>query len=495
MDFLRRLKKYYKQGRLKRAILAMLRWKWRSIRRRNERPAEEEQRGSFWIRLGVMLLILTALNIGFYFFNVYRDAFVVTEAVLTERLSDPAFDAEKPVLAALDSLGASNRIQVAVKTEKSYNLDPQKVDLDKGHLNLVITAADGTRLEYTLQNDHLDSFESGQIDRFTLVLPEDISVLEAAEFQLTLMPTAAGTYDRWSCEWAQVSFLLGGERTLLAKSDWAEPCLFSADSPSASLVPMIDSNPQLKQARALYPYMLAFCEQGNQTAHLHEKKAKALKTLGMEHGDLIYLDVETVSLENQNTVLVNDAKDLDLPDTDQLNYDGTMTLRVRYLGETNEGFFIDYLLDNPGKDDFELGSSSTFAITMPEGYCAFDVVSMELFVDDPDDAWAMRMLRAYLKTDYGTTLELARLTDTQLTAERGTNLFYRDMIETEISAVVLDLNTAYKTPSIFKEKIESSAFVDMTGVEYSMYFNEFDYYERQILFYRQLSGGIKDETA
>ncbi|MBQ7090029.1 MAG: hypothetical protein IJN82_02830, partial [Clostridia bacterium] len=351
------------------------------------------------------------------------------------------------------------------------------------------------KLEYTLENDRIDNFESGQVDRFTLALPEELSVMEAAEFQLTLMPTAKGKYDRWSCEWAQVSFLLGGERTLLAKSEWAEPQLFSADAPTASLAAMTDANPRLKQARALYPYMLAFCEQGNPSVHLHEQKTKALKTLGMEHGDLIYLDVETVSRENQNAILSQYAGKLSLEDTEQLNYDGTMTLRVHYLGETDKGFFIDYPLDNPGKDDFELGSSSTFAITMPEGFCAFDVVSMELFVDQPEDIWGLRMLRAYLKTDYGTTLELARLTDTALVAERGTNLFYRGLIETEISAVELDLNTPYKTPSIYKEKIEGSAFVDITGVEYSMYFNEFDYYERQALFYSQLCGGINDEAA
>jgi len=495
LNLLRRLKKYHKQGRLKRAILTMLRWKWRSIVRRSERTAQAEQGGSFWLRLGVMLLVLTALNVGFHFFNVYRGVFVVTEETLAERLTDPAFDAEKPVLAALNSMGSSNRIQVAVKTEQSYNLNPKKVDLDQGYLNLVITAADGTKLEYTLQNDQIDNFESGQIDRFTLALPDDISVMEAAEFELTLMPTAKGDYDTWYCEWAQVSFLLGGERTLLAKSDWVDPLLFSADAPTAGLVLAVDDNPRLKQARELYPHMLAFCEQGNETVHLHEQKTKALKTLGMEHGDLIYLDVETVSLENQNTVLSNYAGELELGDTEQLNYNSTMTLRVHYLGETDEGFYIDYTLDNPGKDDFELGSSSTFAITIPEGFCAFDVVSMELFVDNPEDAWAMRMLRAYLKTDYGTTLELARLTDTQLIEERNTNLFCRGMIETSISAVPLDLNTTYKTPSIYKEKIESSAFVDMTGVEYSMYFNEFDYYERQILFYSQLSGGTDDETA
>ncbi len=442
-----------------------------------------------------MLILMVVCSGLFYFANLYGNYVGNSELILAKRLSDPSFDATNPMLAALDSLGSSNRIQVTVKTEVRDNLHPKKVDLDQGYLNLIVTATDGTKAEYTLQNARMDNFESGCVDHFTLVLPDEISVMDTAEFRLTLMPTAKGAYGTWSCEWAQISFLLGGERTLLAKSDWTAPCRFSKETPAMDLTMVTESNLALRQARALYPHLLSYCKQGNETVHTYEKKAEALKTLGIGHGDLLYLDVETVSLENQSAILVEKTGSVSLPDTDRLNYDGTMTLRVRFLGATEKGFYVDYPLDNPGKDDFELGSASTFAITMPSGFCVFDIVSMELLVQETNDAWAPRMMRAYLKTDYATTIELARTTDVAIAQERGTNVFYKGLIETKISPIRLDLTASYQTPSIYKEKIEGLYLNDMTGVEYGMYFNDFDYYERQILFYSQLSGGNVNETA
>lgn len=491
LNFYKRLKMYKKQGRLKRAILTNLRWGWRKICRRSGSSSE----GSIGRRVIVMTLLLVLFGGLFYAVDYYRGYVVVGEDMLKARLEDPSFNAENPMLAALHSLGSSNRIQITVKTEQRDNLHPKSVDMDRGYLNLVITAADGTRMEYTLENGRVDNFESGKVDYFTLALPDTISVMDTAEFRLVLMPDSKGVYDDWHCEWAQISFLLGGERTLLAKSEWEDTFRFCADTPMAELALTAESNPALHQARELYPYVLTFCEQGNPTAHMQEKKASALKSLGMEqNSNLFYLDVETVGVEQQNTLLRDCTGTVEIPDVDRLNYDGTMTLRVRFIGKTDQGYFIDYPLDNPGKDDFELGGASTFAITMPTDFCVFDIVSMELLVHDPNDAWAFRMARAYLKTDYKTTIELARLTDTAMIAERGTNIVYKGLVETELSPIKLDLNATYRTPTVYKKKIEGTFFNDITGVEYSMYFSNFDYYERQLLFYSQLCGGLQDET-
>ena len=107
------------------------------------------------------------------------------------------------------------------------------------------------------------------------------------------------------------------------------------------------------------------------------------------------------------------------------------------------------------------------------------------------------MLRAYVRTDYGTALELARLTDTMLTAERRTCVFFEGLIETSISPVALDLTATYQLPLALKEQIEKKYYTEIAGVTYSMYFNEFDFYERQKLFYSQvlaLYGEEKDEA-
>ena len=90
-----------------------------------------------------------------------------------------------------------------------------------------------------------------------------------------------------------------------------------------------------------------------------------------------------------------------------------------------------------------MGNTSTFGLALPEGASAFDIIGMELLVHDSLDAWAPRMIRAYLRTDYGTALELARLSDVQLIADRKTSVFYRGLIETEISPLALDLTAEW----------------------------------------------------
>jgi hypothetical protein len=348
-------------------------------------------------------------------------------------------------------------------------------------------------MEYTLQNARIDNFESGSTDHFTLILPQTVSPFDITEYKLLLVPDAKGAYDEWHCLSAQVAFLLGGERTLLARSSWSDLCVFNEGNPSAVLPIATDTNLRFARISEIYPYILEVCAKQKGSVHTKEIKKDANIELGLMNGDTLYLDVETVGLENQTKILQQQAGNVELSELDGLGYNGTMLLRVRFIDDFEGAYYKDYPLDTPGKDDFELGTGSTFALQMPKGATAFDIASMELLVENSSDAWAPRMVRAYLKTDYNTTLELARLSDQQLTAQRKTCVFYRGLIDTSISPLVLDLNQSYGLPKNLKETMETKYFTEISGVMYSMYFGEHSYYERQKLYYSQLHalfGGV-----
>ena len=227
-------------------------------------------------------------------------------------------------------------------------------------------------------------------------------------------------------------------------------------------------------------------------------KRAALKELGLSAGDTLYLDIETLSIENQNSILSALLKDQKIPEHEMLSYNGKMALRLYFYTDAGGSYYKDYDLDTLGKDDFELGSASTFEMTMPEGLCLFDVYQAELLVENPRDYWAPRMMRLYMKTDYGTLLELARFTDTTLTAARGSGVFGKGLIETDLNPLIFDLTAQYAQPEGLKEEIEGRFGMQLSDVAYSMYFSKFDFYQRQKLFYNQLNnlyGATMDEEA
>ncbi len=487
MNFFQRLKNRIQKGRLKKSVSVQFRWALRRIRHFFQREAFQKGVTGHYARrlygtLGVLVLVgglvLAAAKLS--------GSFLTDEAVLARRLSDPDYNKAQPVLDALHCFGSTNRIQVTLKTAAFDNLHPARVDLDRGNLNLVLTLNDGSTLEYTLQNRRVDNFESGNTDQFTLILPDTVSAFDISAYRLTLLPDAKGRYGSWRCQWAQISFLLGGTRTLLAKDHFSEPFTFSQDALSAELPSATDGNADYQQVHALYPYVLTICKSGKETVYDKSMKSAALTALGLTDGDTLYLDIETVGLENQNTLFRTQLEGITLSDYDLLNYNGTMTARIRFYSDAAGSYIKDYPLDTPGKDDFELGNTSTFALTMPEGMSVFDIASIELLVNDPTDAWAPRMMRAYLRTDYGTYLELARVTDTTLTESRGTCIFYQGRIETSVSPVVLNLNATFSLPVELKDALEKKYGTKITGVSYSMYFGSFDFYERQKLFYSQM---------
>ena len=170
-------------GRFWKAIGIRLRWGARRLRRNLQQMRLKERLfGSFARRFYAMVLLLLAVGGIAYAADWYGGRWSADEAVLCERLSMGAFDEKDPVLAALDSFGASNRVQVILKTAKKDPLHPSSVDLDRGNLNLIMTLQNGKVMEYTLQNKRIDNFESGSTDYFTLILPETISPFDITEY-------------------------------------------------------------------------------------------------------------------------------------------------------------------------------------------------------------------------------------------------------------------------------------------------------------------------
>ncbi len=474
-------------GRRGRAIWVQLRWTRRRIKRLMGRESFRNGiAGSFARRIYGAVAVLAVAAALVVLSAFYADSFLVDEQVLLQRLQGEAADLTDPVEAALHSFGGSNRIQITLTTDGVKNLKPVKSHLDRGNINLVLTLKNGSLVEYTLKNRNIDTFESGETNTFTLSLPDGVAPFDITEYKLVLMPDAKGRYGSWRCSKAQVSCLLAGQRRVLARQDWAAVQAFDQTATTVPLATVGEKDTVYSQVQELYPYVLQICTNKHQTVHTKAMKADALRALGLTDGDLLYLDIETVGLENQNRMLLEQLGTVELPDLDLLDYDGTMTLRVRFYSDAAGSFYKDYTLDTPGKDDFELGSSSEFALTMPEGMSVFDICSMELLVHNKADAWAPRLIRAYLRTDYGFLLELARETDVTLQQKRGTAVFYQGLIETEISSVPLDLTAEYQLPAALKKTIEETYITQVGGVTYSMYFNEFNFYERQKLFYSQM---------
>ncbi len=487
-------KNLFRKDRFWKYLWVNLRWALRRLRRRLRR---EKLRSSFARRVvlaAVALCVVGGLIVGS---SLLCRSFLADEAVLVRRLSDPDFNRSNPVLSALHCFGSTNRIQVTVTTDSIKNLKPQAVHLTRGNVNLAMTLKDGSRMEYTLKNRNMDTFESGHTDQFTLILPETVSAFDIAEYKLSILPDAKGQYGTWRCRNVEISFLLGGERTLLAQKEWEGVMTFSKESPASVLQVVSTENDYYNQINELYPYVLEICQNDHTTVHESLMKYKALRSLGMGDGNMLYLDIETVGLEAQSQLLRDQSGKVSFEETDLFDYDGTMTLRVQFYSDAGGSYVKEYPLDTPGKDDFELGCTTQFALAMPEGMSAFDIRSMELLVEDSADAWAPRLIRAYLRTDYGFMLELARETDVTLGEKRGTAVFYQGLIDTAISGVDLDLTATYRLPDALKATIDSQFIADVSGVTYSMYFNEFNFYERQKLFYSQmlaLYGGQSHEA-
>ena len=405
------------------------------------------------------------------------------------KLTYPAsYDQTVPYFRTLCYLGSSNHLCVTVRTSASDNFKNRTPALEKGGVNLRLTFSDGDSTELALRARHrADAFTAGKTDHFIVTLPFGKTPFDIHTASLVLTPGADGKYGDWQCDLANLSFLLGGKRVLIARESWQSAVTLGSGSNMRRSVELSDTrqdNKTYQQYAALFSVMNRLSEAGLTDLSDVTLKNETLSALNVKAGTALYLDTETVSAATGTQMLAELSGARALPEYEALNYNGVLYADVTFNGKLPDGTYTRrYLLDTPGKDDFELGSASTFRIDLPDGSTVFDVVNVTVGTLDTDDAWAPRFLRLYVSLDYGRKLELARLTDASLKETRDTAIFCKGYLDTGVS---FDLSSQQAIPSVELKEIKDQFGFEMSGSSRAMYFEKQSFYARQILFYEQM---------
>ena len=435
------------------------------------------------VSLFAVILLCAAVSL----FSRYAYAFFDTDAKIVKRLTMTEFDDSVGYLKSLYALGSSNRIQVTLKTDDENYINPKGVDLDRGNVNLKLKFSDGNTAEFALNNSNYDNFESGMTDTFTIILPFGYTPFDITEYTIAILPDINNSYDSWYCRWARVYFLLGNETVMLARESWQQTAVFGSgenEIKQSTLEIVHSSNNKYNRSKQIYSYYLELAEKGASELVNAQLKSDALDSLGLNGAKYLYLDVETVNIEIQNDILTYYTKGVEIPELDSLDYDGRIYLDVTFLSaDDNSGFTQSYLLDTLGTDDFELGTTSTFKLEMPQDMNVFDISSMTLRVENPYDSWALHYLRVYIKPDYSDMLEIARLNDTMLINQYATPVFYKNLIDT---GVELDLSAQFCISEAIKNKIETENQFKFADKISDMYFKLQSFYDRQDVYFKQI---------
>lgn len=431
-------------------------------------------------------LCIALVSVSAVLFSRYACPYFDNDARIVRRLSMTEFDSSVPYLRALSALGSSNRIQITLKTDTENYINPRGVGLDRGGVNLVLTFSDGNTAEFALNNSNYDNFESGMTDTFTVILPFGYTPFDITDYTVAVLPDIKNRYDDWHCRWARVYFLLGNEPVMLARESWESVAVFGGGEnavKSSALEIVHGSNNKYIRSNKIYSYYLSLAQKGATELVGDTLKADALDSLGLNGGKFLYIDIETVNIQVQNDILTYYTKGVDIPETDALDYDGRLFLDVTFFSSKADGGYTEsFLLDTLGTDDFELGTTSSFKLEMPEGMCVFDISSITLRAENPHDAWAPHFVRAYIKPDYSEMLEIARLTDTMLVNSRSTPVFYKNLIDT---GVELDLSAQFCISEAVRKNIESEKEFKFSDKIADMYFELRSFYDRQNIFYEQ----------
>ncbi len=398
------------------------------------------------------------------------------------------FDRNVPYFRTLAHLGSSNHLCVTVRTTSLSNFKNRTPALENGGVNLRLTFADGKSAEAPLRARHrADEFTAGRTDYFIVTLPFGKTPFDISAASLVLTPGADGKYGDWQCDYANLSFLLGGKRVLIARESWQNAVTLGSGGNKRRSVDLTDTrqdNQTYQQYAALFSVLNKLSEAGLTDLGDQTLRAEALASLNVKSATALYLDVETVSAATGSQMLSELSEARALPDYEELNYNGVLYADITLNGRLSDGGYTRrYPLDTPGKDDFELGSSSTFRIDLPEGFTVFDVIGVTIGTMDTDDAWAPRFLRLYVPLDYGRTLEVARLTDASLKESRDTAIFYKGFLDT---GAAFDLTCSRAVPDIEARTIKEEFGFEMSGASYALYFEKQSFYARQILFYEQM---------
>lgn len=430
---------------------------------------------------------IAAITVGAVMFNSYAAPYFDTEQNIIRRLTMPEGSVTTPSLKALEAVGSSNRIQITLKTDTEDYVKPRGVSLEKGSMNIVLSFRDGETAEFSLDKTGFDTFESGMTDTFTLILPFGYTPFDVTEYTLTAVPDINGKYGSWHCKWATVYFLMGNRPVTLAKESWDDLAIFGSGDKSVTsskLNVITLANDDYIRTETVYNRLLALSKSGLTDLTDAELKGDTLDSLALNPATNLYLDIETVNIDTQNTIFTYYTKGVETSEQDSLDYDGMMYLDLTFYSPLADGSFKKRIpLDTLGTDDFELGTTSTFVIELPEGMCAFDISSAKLVPENPYDCWAPRYARLYVKTDYKNTLELARITDTELVANYATPIFFKNLIE---DGVNFDLTDKFCVSDAERVALEKNQGITLGGTIKDVYFKLMSFYDRQVIFYDRM---------
>ena len=411
------------------------------------------------------------------------------EGMLLDRLTyGEDYDSKVPYFRTLHAIGSSNHLCVTVETANVDNLKDPTVGLEQGGISLKVSFIDGTHTELPLQRHYRKNcFAPGAKSNFILTLPYGYTPFDISAVSLVLIPGVDGTYDDWLCVKANVSFMLGGERVLIAQSNWEQAKRFGSGKDLVRAADLTDArtdNTTYKQMELLFTKLLSLAEHGLKSFSDGKTKQEALASIGFSNANALYLDVETVSAERNAALKNQQGEKTTLPDEEDLNYNGVLKVTLSFNGAlTDGGYSKEYLLDIPGKDDFEMSSASTFRMDLPSEMCVFDINEVTITTVDQEDAWAPRFARLYLTLDFDQELEIARLTDVALENQYDTPIFYRGFLDAPIP---FDLSVPNAVPSHLAEMIETTYNQKFSKTGYTMYFDKQSFYSRQILFFEQM---------
>lgn len=398
------------------------------------------------------------------------------------------FDRNIPYFRTLHAIGSSNHLCVTLKTAAIDNLKDPTVALENGGISLKMGFDDGTTQELALTRKYRkDCFAQGQESYFFVTLPFGYTPFDITSTALTLTPGADGTYDDWLCERATVSFMLEGQRVLISQNSWKEPKRFGNGGDtvrSADLDDKRTDNTSYNQMSLLFEKLNTLAIHGLTDFADASLKNDTLASLALSNAGALYLDVETVSSSRNAEIKGALGENSALPQNEDLNYNGMLQVEVTFNGQLADGTHSKiYLLDTPGKDDFELAGASTFRMDMPEGMCVFDITKVTVTLSDISDAWSPRFARLYLTLDFDKELELARITDSYLEQQYDTSVFYHGFLD---SPVAFDLKSLNSIPENEADDIKETYQQELSQAAHSMYFEKQSFYSRQIRFYEQM---------
>lgn len=485
----KKIKKNIRQKRLGQWLRVNYRFTLRKIKRFFRSPAFRQRvlskyaKNTYIALFGLVfaLLCLVGAHIG----ALNKD----TEGMLLDRLTyGPDYDTNIPYFRTLNALGSSNHLCVTVNTAAVDHLKTPDVSLLDGGVNLKISFTDGSTKELPLTRRYKkDCFSAGKESHFILTLPYGYTPFDISATALALTPGAEGSYDDWLCKRATVSFLLGNKRVLISQSGWSEAKWFGSGTDMVRAADLNDArteNKTYQQTKLLFEKLLKLAEHGLTDFADADLKNDTLESLGLLNASALYMDVETVS-SHRNGVLKSELGEHSvLPEQEDLNYNGLLKVTLTFNGRLEDGSHTaEYLLDTPGKDDFELSGASTFRMDLPKGMCVFDISDVSVTLSDLSDAWAPRFVRLYLTLDYEKELEIGRLTDRALETQYDTPIFYNGFLDSPIS---FDLRAQNAIPEQEAEGIKETYGHTLSDGAYSMYFEKQSFYSRQIRFFEQM---------